>query len=71
MGNVTLRKADKQARILSRLTDEEVMVCIRSFLTENSGATYFRVVREERVTDRLFLGSISKLKLTVRAYKSK
>lgn len=40
-------------------------------LDENPGATYFRVVREERVTDRLFLGSISKLKLTVRAYKSK
>lgn len=40
-------------------------------LAENPGATYFRVVREERVTDRLFLGSISKLKLTVRAYKSK
>lgn len=51
MGNVTLRKADKQARILPRLTDEKVTVCIRSFLAENSGATYFRVVREERVTE--------------------
>ena len=40
-------------------------------LDENPDATYFRVVREQRVTNRLFLGNNSKLKLTVRAYKYK